>query len=138
MKTLIAGTFDNFHVGHQWFIWSAIKEGSETVIIVARDKTVTRLKKQTPRNTELNRLARVKHEILNLETVSARLGRSDADFWETIREEKPDQILLGYDQHVTPEAINKTSQILPLNAVRPINQNFLRVLSFRHCHCERG
>ena len=108
MKTLIAGTFDNFHVGHQWFIWSAIKQGSQTVIIVARDTTVTRLKKQTPCNSELNRLARIQNEIIALDTVSARLGRSDADFWETIREEAPDQILLGYDQHVKAEAINKT------------------------------
>jgi FAD synthetase len=130
MKTLIAGTFDNFHVGHQWFIWSAIKEGSETVIIVARDKTVTRLKKQTPRNTELNRLARVKHEILNLETVSARLGRSDADFWETIREEKPDQILLGYDQHVTPEAINKTFPDITIKRCAPYKPEFFKSSKF--------
>lgn len=130
MKILIAGTFDNFHVGHQWVIWSAIKQETEVCIIVARDTTVTRLKKQTPTNTELNRLARVNHEIVALESVTARLGRSDADFWETIREEAPDQILLGYDQHVKAESINKTFPDIIITRCTPYQPDFFKSSKF--------
>jgi cytidyltransferase-like protein len=130
MKTLIAGTFDNFHVGHQWFIWSAIQQGTEVCIIVARDTTVTRLKKQTPANTELNRLARIKIEIAEQKSATARLGRSDADFWETIREEAPDQILLGYDQNVTAEAINKTFPDIVIKRCTAYEPDFFKSSKF--------
>lgn len=67
---------------------------------MARDKTVKRIKSKSPKNKETLRLARVQTEIENAISVQARLGRSDADFWQTIREENPTHILLGYDQHV--------------------------------------
>lgn len=107
MKTLIAGTFDNFHVGHQWLIWSAINKGGKVSVIVARDKTVKRIKSKSPKNKEALRLARVQIEIENTVSAQARLGRSDADFWQTIREENPTHILLGYDQHVQAADILK-------------------------------
>lgn len=74
-------------------------------IIVARDKTVKQIKSMEPKNQELNRLKRVQTEISSVPDAQARLGREDADFWETIREENPDKILLGYDQHVQESQI---------------------------------
>ncbi len=67
---------------------------------MARDKTVKHIKSRPPKNTEDLRLKRVQTEIQNTLSAQARLGRSDADFWQTIREENPTHILLGYDQHV--------------------------------------
>lgn len=98
IKTLVAGTFDNFHVGHQWLLWQAQSQASELVVIVARDKTVHKIKKQPPRNTETARLARVLTEFVSQPNTKVRLGRADQDFWETIKEENPEKILLGYDQ----------------------------------------
>ncbi len=94
-------------MGHQWLIWSAIGSGNKVTIIVARDTTVKRIKQRLPRNTESVRLKRVQREIEQTPQAQARLGRADADFWETIREENPTHLMLGYDQHVQEADINK-------------------------------
>lgn len=86
-------------------MWSAINQGGKVSIIVARDETVERIKSKSPKNNEDLRLERVQTEIKNTISAQARLGRSDADFWQTIREENPTHVLLGYDQHVTEASI---------------------------------
>lgn len=106
MKLLIAGTFDNFHVGHQWLIWSAYQKGSELVIIVARDETVAHIKQREPKNNEQSRLARIEQEIQGYPNIKVRLGRADQDFMVTIAEETPDMIYLGYDQQFNADSVN--------------------------------
>jgi len=106
-KTLIAGTFDNFHVGHQWLLWSAAAKGSEVRIIVARDRTVERIKGSKPKNDETLRLARVKQEIKGFEALNAKLGNPTGDFWRTVEEWGTGHIILGYDQHVKEADILK-------------------------------
>jgi glycerol-3-phosphate cytidylyltransferase-like family protein len=66
------------------------------VVVVARDTTVQRIKNHQPRHSETQRLERLKQE--NLPHTKVRLGRADGNFWETIREESPSVICLGYDQ----------------------------------------
>lgn len=130
IKTLIAGTFDNFHVGHQWLIWSAIKQGSVVTIIVARDKTVESIKEMKPRNTETNRLKRVSSEVAGLSTVTTRLGRTDANFWQTIAEENPDLIMLGYDQHVQESQILEHFPNLKIERCTPYKPEFFKSSKF--------
>ena len=95
-KSLVAGTFDNFHLGHQYLLWQVAHLSDFFVIIIARDKTVERIKKRLPENNELQRKARLAQEFFANGAV--RLGRADADFFATIAEENPDVIFLGYDQ----------------------------------------
>ena len=100
-KTFFAGTFDNFHVGHQYLLWMNVQPKLKTVIIVARDTTVLRIKGQLPKNSEQQRLERIRDE--GLPNTIVRLGREDADFWAMLREENPDKIVLGYDQRFNVE-----------------------------------
>ncbi len=93
---LVAGTFDNFHVGHQYLLWSASERCQKMTVVVARDKTVQRIKGRFPVNSELQRLSRIEQELLPQCTI--RLGRSDQDFFRTIEEVSPSAIFLGYDQ----------------------------------------
>ena len=110
---LIAGTFDNFHVGHQFLCWQAYNEvesrGKDSLltIIIARDKTVERIKKHKPKNEEPVRLRRLKQEFEHFDGVKIRLGRQDADFWKTVQEVNPQKILLGYDQKFDNGAFGK-------------------------------
>ncbi len=104
---MIAGTFDNFHVGHQWLIAQALdaSDNGEIVIIVARDKTVERIKGRIPRNNELSRLEMIQRFVSfepEKSNIEVRLGRADADFMKTMEEELSDILLLGYDQKVDP------------------------------------
>ena len=95
---LASGVFDLVHYGHIRFIEEAKKLGGENsrlVIIVARDKTVERLKGRRPIIPEDQRRAVVE----SLKPVDeAILGYEDLSFEETIAKIKPDVIAVGYDQ----------------------------------------
>ena len=120
MNILIAGTFDHFHIGHQWLCWSAYDISKDVTVIVARDKTVKNIKQRETVNAETNRLKRVQAEFIAYPTVKVRLGRVDADFQKTIQEENPDLIYLGYDQKFNPEIIKKQGiQVKRCTAYKP-------------------
>jgi FAD synthetase len=95
-KIFVAGTFDHFHMGHQYFLWSASSLAEEMVVVIARDETVLRIKDLAPTFSELERLSRVEREIFP--NAQIRLGRSDRDFLKTLEEENPDVLFLGFDQ----------------------------------------
>jgi len=107
-KLFVAGTFDRFHTGHQFFLWQASGMCEQLVIIVARDKTVHRIKGRPSHHDEEARLQRIKNE--NIPHTSVRLGREDGDFFQTLQEESPDGLLLGYDQRFDEE---KAKDIFP-------------------------
>lgn len=117
-------------MGHQWLVWSAINAGGKVSVIVARDETVERIKSKPPKNLELKRLERVQDEIAEIEAAQARLGRQDADIWETIREENPTHILLGYDQHVTPESILAQFPHIEVDRCSPYQPEFFKSSKF--------
>lgn len=95
-KLLVAGVFDHFHVGHQHFLHHASQMCDELVIVIGREGTVEKIKGRKPQHSEHKRLERIQSE--NIPHAHVRLGREDGNVWETIREENPDGILLGYDQ----------------------------------------
>ena len=111
-KILCAGTFDNFHVGHQFFLWNAQGFADQMVVILARDKTVFSIKNRLPKNDENARAERVCREFSaqKNDQIKVRLGRRDADFFRTISEENPDVIFLGFDQKFDQK---KCSKIFP-------------------------
>ena len=113
-KGFIAGTFDVFHVGHQFLLWTAVQKVNHLVIVVARDETVKRIKNINPLYTELQRVERINREGIPSSVV--RLGRLDQDFLCTIREENPEVLFLGYDQ--VNEISWITSQFPDLEIIR--------------------
>ena len=105
MKYFLAGTFDNFHVGHQYLLWSAAREASALIIVIARNTTVEKIKKKKPVHDERLRLQRVKAE--NLPRAEVLLGREDFDFLKTLEEASPDVLYVGYDQRIDEAKIKK-------------------------------
>lgn len=97
---------------------------------MARDETVKQIKSKPPRNNEKSRLERVQAEIKNTISAQARLGRSDADFWQTIREENPTHILLGYDQHVTEADILENFPNLKIERCTAYQPEFFKSSKF--------
>lgn len=97
-KGFLAGTFDNFHIGHQFLIAQALNSVDFLTIVVARDETVLKVKGFSPQNKEEERVSRLEKE--NYPQTKIRLGRSDQDFFQTLREESPDILFLGYDQKI--------------------------------------
>ena len=88
------GTFDGLHPGHVSYFNQAKKHGDYLIVVVARDKSVLKLKKHPPKFIENERLDFVKKEKCVDEAV---LG-DEINFYKIIKEKKPDAICLGYDQ----------------------------------------
>lgn len=100
-KVFVAGVFDNFHIGHQYLLWTASQIAEQMVIVVARDTTVEKIKGRASKNNEIKRLDRIKEE--GIPNSFIRLGRSDGQFWKTLEEENPDVLCLGYDQNLNEQ-----------------------------------
>lgn len=116
MKIFVAGTFDHFHVGHQWLLWQACSRSDECVVVIARDVSVDRIKGFIPSHTEKERLQRVQRE--NLPHTKVILGKVGNDFLDIVREENPDLVLLGYDQYC-PERLQESFRVERCSAYHP-------------------
>jgi len=117
-KVLTFGTFDIFHPGHEFFLKKAKKYGDVLGVVIARDKTVKKIKGKLPRNNEKKRLAKVK--IINYAD-EVFLGELE-DKYLVVEKFQPDIICLGYDQDIPISALQNEL------ACRGIN---VRVIKFR-------
>ncbi len=98
VTVLAAGVFDLLHYGHIRYLEEAKKaggEGARLVVIVARDKTVLRMKGSLPVIPEDQRRAVI--EALKV-VDEALLGFEDLDLDRVIQQIKPDVVVVGYDQ----------------------------------------
>ena len=104
---LASGAFDLVHYGHIRFLEEAKKAGGEDsrlIVVVARDKTVEKLKGKKPIIPEDQRRAVVE----SLKPVDeAILGYEDISLVETINKIKPNIIAVGHDQIDIEEDVKK-------------------------------
>jgi FAD synthetase len=102
-KVLIFGTFDGLHRGHLSFFNQARAYGDYLIVVLARDKTVQKIKNRSPGKDELERLKDLQEcELVN----EAKLGYEDNPY-RVIKEIEPDVICLGYDQKAFTEDLEK-------------------------------
>ena len=104
---LASGAFDLVHYGHVRFLEEAKKAGggnARLIVIVARDKTVEKLKGKAPVIPEDQRRAVVE----SLKPVDeAFLGYEDLSFIDTIQKINPSIIAIGYDQTRIEEEVRE-------------------------------
>jgi cytidyltransferase-like protein len=91
---LAGGVFDIIHPGHIHTLNSAKALGGVLVVAIATDKTAEKMKKRLPlHNQELRR------ELVScLSMVDKAIVGHEDDIFQTVKEVKPDIIVLGYDQ----------------------------------------
>lgn len=122
MKIVMAfGTFDLLHPGHINFLRQAKKHGS-LFVIIARDRTVKRLKGKLPRHNEKQRLKAVKASGMADKVVLGSLTNKYA----AIKKYRPNIIALGYDQkyftdqlRVELKKLKLKTKIIRLKAFKP-------------------
>ncbi len=112
-SVLVFGTFDVLHLGHVFYLNEAKSLGDKLIVIVARDKTVKKLKKQQPLNSEQQRMDFVK-KIPIVDKVF--LGKDFfSDKFEIIEKIKPQIIAFGYDHPHNEKEIKKELEKRGLN-----------------------
>jgi FAD synthetase len=93
VRVMATGVFDLLHPGHVFFLTEARKLGDELVVVVARDQTARRLKRE-PYVPE-----HIRREMVEaLKPVDRAVLGSATDIYETVINERPNIIALGYDQ----------------------------------------
>jgi len=121
---LASGAFDLLHYGHVYYLTNAKKVGGENaklVVIVAKDKTVEKLKGSRPIIPEDERRALVE----SLKMVDeAILGYENMDLLKVIEKVKPDVIALGYDEERMEEKLKR------LIAEKNLNIEVVRIGKF--------
>ena len=91
---LAGGVFDIIHPGHIHTLNAAKALGGVLVVAIATDKTAEKMKKRLPlHNQELRR------ELVScLSMVDKAIVGHEDDIFQTVKEVKPNIIVLGYDQ----------------------------------------
>lgn len=91
---MVLGTFDFFHKGHINLLKQARKYGDYLIIVVARDKTVKKVKGAFSLNREDERLKTISQSGLADKVILGSLN----DKYSAIKKYAPRVICLGYDQ----------------------------------------
>jgi len=91
---LAGGVFDIIHPGHIHTLNAAKALGDVLVVAIATDKTAQKMKKRPPLHNQESR-----RELVScLSMVDIAMIGHEEDIFETVKEVKPNIIVLGYDQ----------------------------------------
>jgi FAD synthetase len=137
VRVMATGVFDLLHPGHLYFLTEARKLGDELVVVVARDQTARRLKRE-PYVPE-----HVRREMVEaLKPVDRAVLGSTTDIYETVVREKPQVIALGYDQVWNEKEVERecARRGVPVRVVRvgPLPHNELATRRIVDRILERG
>jgi FAD synthetase len=102
VRVMATGVFDLLHPGHLYFLNEARKLGDELIVVVARDQTARRLKHEPYVPEHLRR-----EMVEALKPVDRAILGSATDIYQTVVEERPDIIALGFDQHFDEKEVER-------------------------------
>ena len=102
-KIMVFGAFDGLHPGHLNFFKQAKKFGERLIVSVGTDRNVAKIKNRKPLFNQEERLELVK----NCRLVDEAVLGSEKDFYEHIKDLKPDVICLGYDQWADEDEVRR-------------------------------
>ena len=91
---LAGGVFDIIHPGHIHTLNAAKALGGILIVAIATDKTAKKMKKRSPLHTQ-----ELRRELVScLSMVDKAIVGHEDDIFQTVKEVKPNIIVLGYDQ----------------------------------------
>ena len=103
VRVMAFGTFDILHPGHLHYLHGAKKFGDELVVGIARDSTVKKMKGAFPINNERTRMQLV----AALKGVDKVVMGNKGPIYDILEEMKPNIIVLGYDQHMDTQKLQR-------------------------------
>ena len=114
VRVMASGVFDLIHPGHISYLQQARSFGDELVVVVACDDTV-RKNKHEPITPDYMR-AKIVGSLKPVDV--AIVGKNNGDIFDTVREDKPDVIVLGFDQHFDTEKLRESLEKEGLGHIR--------------------
>ena len=114
VRVMASGVFDLIHPGHISYLQQARSFGDELVVVVACDDTV-RKNKHEPITPDYMR-AKIVGSLKPVDV--AIVGKNHGDIFDTVREVKPDVIVLGFDQHFDTEKLRESLEKEGLGHIR--------------------
>jgi FAD synthetase len=114
VRVMASGVFDLIHPGHISYLQQARSFGDELVVVVACDDTV-RKNKHEPITPDYMR-AKIVGSLKPVDV--AIVGKNNGDIFDTVREVKPDVIVLGFDQHFDAEKLRESLEKEGLGHIR--------------------
>ncbi len=103
---MIGGAFEIIHPGHIHTIREAKKLGDVLVVVVARDRTVSKNKGRSPVTGEQLRVELVS----SISYVDAAILGGEGSIYDTLERVRPDIVALGYDQSHREEEIEREAE----------------------------
>ncbi len=94
-KVMVGGVFNIIHPGHEFFLNKALEFGDYLIVVIATDRTVMKHKGYLLKNEEERKKAM---ELLDI--ASEVVIGDDENLFKVVTIEKPDVIVLGYDQNL--------------------------------------
>lgn len=117
-RVMASGVFDLIHPGHISYLEQAKALGDELVVVVACDKTV-RAKKHEPITPEGMR-ARI---VDSLKPVNKVVIGREGDIFDTVKEVRPDIIVLGFDQKFDENTLEKELESRGFGHIKVVRAN---------------
>ena len=114
VRVMASGVFDLIHPGHISYLQQARSFGDELVVVVACDDTV-RKNKHEPITPDYMR-AKIVGSLKPVDV--AIVGKNNGDIFDTVREVKPDVIVLGFDQHFDVKKLRESLEKEGLGHIR--------------------
>ncbi|MDE1833565.1 MAG: FAD synthase [Candidatus Micrarchaeota archaeon] len=101
------GSFDIIHPGHLVYLRKAREMGDRLIVVVARDDSIEAIKGRPPFFDQKTRVRMVGSLRYVDKAVLGHKIRAPDDKYNIITDYKPDVIVFGYDQRVSPMAVKK-------------------------------
>ena len=99
-KVMVGGVFSTLHPGHEFFLRKAKEFGDFLIVVIASDKTLIMKKGIADKTAEQRKKA-----IEDLGIADRVVIGDNEDWFRTVEKEKPDVIVLGYDQELNDSII---------------------------------
>lgn len=118
VKTVMAfGSFDILHPGHLLYLEKAKRLGDRLIVVVARDSSISLLKKRQSVFSEKDRLKMISSLKIVDKAVLGNKIRNPEERLKIIKRYKPDLIVFGYDQRIAPEEVSMWLRQNDINAI---------------------
>lgn len=113
--TMLFGSFDGIHPGHEYLISQAQDLGGKVIAVIAQDNIILRTKKKSPRESLEQRMENMQKTFPDITVIA---GDTMQGAWSAIKTHRPATIVVGYDQDALKAALIDIQNTYDFNIIQ--------------------